>query len=220
VLIIASTGTTDVVLAAMLAFAVLLWRRPAASMAVLAVAGWFKLSPFALVPLWLAPLRGPRLLAAIAAFVGVSAAALGLVVALGGAGGPASMAHAVAYQLDRSSLQSPWTALGIVRWQPLGQAGVLALIAAAATRLVRDRELGTDRARVAALSGAILVALQLVANYWSFLYLAWTVPLVVASLLAPEVRPRSHAGSRAPVPAPVSARAPTHEVAVTASVSR
>ncbi|HWF72758.1 MAG TPA: glycosyltransferase 87 family protein, partial [Solirubrobacteraceae bacterium] len=89
VLIIASTGTTDVVLAAMLAFAVLLWRRPAASMAVLAVAGWFKLSPFALVPLWLAPLRGPRLLAAIAAFVGVSAAALGLVVALGGAGGPA-----------------------------------------------------------------------------------------------------------------------------------
>ncbi len=62
-LITASTGTTDVALAAMLVFAVLLWRRPAACSAMLAVAGWFKLAPFALLPVCVAPLRGRRLAA-------------------------------------------------------------------------------------------------------------------------------------------------------------
>ena len=49
VLITVSTGTTDVTLAAMLAIAVLLWRRPTACNGMLALAGWFKLAPFALV---------------------------------------------------------------------------------------------------------------------------------------------------------------------------
>jgi hypothetical protein len=186
-LIIASTGTTDVVLAAMLAFAVVLWHRPAASMGVLAVAGWFKLAPFALVPIWLAPLRGRRLAAAVGAGAGVSAATVALLVALGGVHGPAAMVHAVAYQFERASLQSPWTSLGVASWQPVGQACVLALIAAAATRLRHDAELATDRARIAALSAAILIALQLVANYWAFLYLAWIVPLIGMSLLADRI---------------------------------
>ena len=197
-LIIASTGTTDVVLAAMLTFAVLLWRRPGASTALLAVAGWFKLAPFALVPVWLAPLRGRRLAAAVSALAGVSAATLGLVLALGGGHGPAAMMHAVAYQLARASLQSPWAALGITGWQPIGQACVLALIAGAAARLRGDRELTRDRARIAALSAAILLALQLVANYWTFLYLAWIVPLLSLSLFAGEDHARAHARTRTP----------------------
>jgi len=204
-LIIASTGTTDVVLAAMLAFAVLLWRRPGASMALLAVAGWFKLTPFALVPVWLAPLRGRRLATAIAALVAVSAATIGLVVALGGIHGPAMMLHAVAFQLNRSSLQSPWVALGITSFQPIGQACVLALIAAAAVRLLRAPELAADNARIAALSAAILIALQLVANYWAFLYLAWIVPLIGLSLFAPDARSSASAPE---VPAPAPPRIP------------
>ena len=55
-----STGTTDVVLALLLLAAVLTWRRPAATTALIAAAGWFKLAPFALLPLWLAPRRGAR----------------------------------------------------------------------------------------------------------------------------------------------------------------
>ncbi|HEY5318710.1 MAG TPA: hypothetical protein VIJ20_12050 [Solirubrobacteraceae bacterium] len=197
-MIIASTGTTDVVLAAMLAFAVVLWRRPGASMALLAVAGWFKLAPFALVPVWLAPLRGRRLAAAIGALLGVSAATLGLVLFLGGVHGPAAMARAVAYQLDRGSLQSPWAALGITAWQPIGQACVLALIAGSVARLLLDPELVADRARIAALSAAILLGLQLVANYWTFLYLAWVVPLIGLSLLAQDTRARAYAAGRVP----------------------
>ena len=180
-LIIVSTGTTDVVLAALLLGALLLWRRPAASTGVLAVAGWFKLAPFALLPLWLAPLRGRRLARAIAAVVAVSLALVVLLIALGGAGGPGAMISAVGYQFTRGSDQSIWSALGLTALQPLGEAAVLGLLTGSVLILRADAELAGDRLRVAALSGAVLIGLQLAANYWAFLYLAWVVPLLSVS---------------------------------------
>ena len=197
VLITVSTGTTDIVLAAMLLLAVLLWRRPAASCAMLAAAGWFKLAPFALVPVWLAPLRGRRLLHSALALLAVSAAMVATLVVLGGTDGPAAMVHALAFQFSRGSAQSLWSALGIEWLQPLAQAGALALIAGAAVRVGRDPELGADRARVAALAAAILLALQLVADYWAFLYVVWLVPLLAVSLLTQDAR----VSARASVPA-------------------
>jgi hypothetical protein len=182
-MIAVSSGTTDVVLAAMLTFAVVLWRRPAASMALLAIAGWFKLAPFALVPVWLAPHRGPTLRRALAVLVAVSAGTMALVVALGGLHGPSAMAHAIAYQFDRGSLQSPWVALDLTGLQPIGQAAVLALIAGMVVRLRRAPELAVEPDRIAALAAAVLIALQLAANYWTFLYLTWIMPLVVLALL-------------------------------------
>jgi hypothetical protein len=182
-LIAVSTGTSDVILGAMLVFAIVLWRKPAASTAVLAAAGWFKLAPFALVPLWLAPLRGRRLVAAVAAIAGVSAAMLAVVVGVGGLGGVKAMAHALGYQFQRGSPQSPWAALGLSAVQPLGQATVLALIVGACVRLRRDPELATAE-RMSALAAAVLLGLQLAADYWAFLYLAWIVPLIALSVLA------------------------------------
>jgi hypothetical protein len=183
-LITASTGTTDVVLAAMLAVAVLLWRRPAACNGVLAVAGWFKLAPFALLAVSLAPLRGRRLITSLIVIAAVSSIPLAILVALGGLSGPSEMAHAVAFQFSRGSLQSVWSALGIERLQPLGQACVLGLIAAAVVKLRQQPELARDRARMAALTAAILIGLQLAADYWAFLYLVWFVPLIACSVLA------------------------------------
>ena len=200
-LITVSTGTTDVVLAVLLLFAVLLWRRPGASCAVLALAGWFKLAPFALVPVWLAPLRGRRLLAGLLALAGVSLAMLALLVRFGGGGGPAAMAHALAFQFSRGSPQSLWTVLGVGWLQPLAQAGAVALIAGGSVRLWRDPELAADRVRIAALAAAILLALQLVADYWAFLYVAWVVPLMAISLLG---EPAPHA-RRAEASAPQAA---------------
>lgn len=196
-LITASTGTTDVVLAAMLAVALLLWRRPAACAGMLAAAGWFKLAPFALLPVCLAPLRGRRLGAAVASIVLVSAPLIGLLVALGGVRGPTSMLHAISYQFSRGSEQSFWSALGIAGLQPLGQACVLGLIAGAAMKLRQEPDLARDRARMAALAAAILIALQLAADYWAFLYLVWVMPLVSLSVLG-DVRAASMpVGSRA-----------------------
>jgi hypothetical protein len=209
-LIAASTGTTDVVLAAMLAVAVLLWRRPAACNGVLAVAGWFKLAPFALLAVSLAPLRGRRLATSLMVIGAVSAIPLAILLALGGPSGPSEMAHAVAYQFSRGSLQSVWSALGIEGLQPLGQAGVLGLIAAAAVKLRQQPDLARDRARMAALTASILIGLQLAADYWAFLYLVWIVPLACAALYSDRTQEHPVASraavSRSLDPAPAPAR--------------
>jgi hypothetical protein len=183
-LAVVSTGTTDLMLAAMLAGAILLWRRPTACSGMLAFAGWFKLAPFALLPVCLAPLRGRRLIAALAAVLAVSAPLVGLLVLVGGVNGPTEMAHAVAYQFSRGSGQSIWGAASIPGLQPLGQACVLGLLAAIVVKLRREPELALDRPRIAALTTAVLIGMQLAADYWAFLYLVWIVPGLCVSLLA------------------------------------
>ncbi len=122
-MITASTGTTDVVLAAMLAgrgAAVAPPGRAAAAM--LAMAGWFKLAPFALCrcawrrsavagwPARLARSRPCRLPCSrwCSCWVGFT--------------GPGTWLHAVAYQFTRGSVQSIWAALGIER-RPADRAG-------------------------------------------------------------------------------------------------
>jgi hypothetical protein len=107
------------------------------------------------------------------------------------------MLHAIAYQADRRTLHSPWTLLGIEWLQPLGQAAVLALVAAATVRVRRDAALAKDPLRLAALAGAVLLGLQLTGNYWAYLYLAWVVPCIVVGLLADAPQP---------APAPVAVR--------------
>ena len=189
----ASTGTSDVVLAAMVVFAVLLWRRPAWAAGVLAAGAWFKLAPLALLPVRLAPLRGRRLMRALLAIVAVSVPMLALLVAVGGLDGPASMIRAIAYQFSRGSPQSLWDALGIQGLQPVGQAGALALLAGATVRLATRPSWEADTARMAALAGAILIALQLAANYWAFLYLVWIIPLLTLALLSEPAPARSTA---------------------------
>ncbi len=188
-LITASTGTSDVVLAAMLTVAVMLWRRPVAAIGVLAAAGWFKLTPFALLPVWLAGLRGRALAISVAVVGAISAALLALLVALGGTGGPAAMVHAVSYQLSRGSPQSLWAQLGLGALQPLAQAAVLGLVVAATLAVRRSPQIARDPRRLAALSAAILIGLQIAANYWAFLYVVWLVPLLQVSLLVTDGEP-------------------------------
>ena len=48
----------------------------------------------------------------------------------------------------------------------------------------RDRALAADPRRMAALGAAVLLGVQLAANYWSATYLAWVFPLVAVALLS------------------------------------
>lgn len=181
-----STGTTDLVLAAMLVGAIAAWQRPALCSAALGAAAWFKLAPAALLVLVFAPLRGRARLAPALALIAVSVPLLALLLALGGSGGVVDMIHAVGFQFSRGSEQSLWAAAGLRSLQPLGQAAVLALLAGAAVALRRDPALAADRRRMAALSAAVLIGLELTGNYWAFLYLVWVVPLVLVSVLSPS----------------------------------
>jgi hypothetical protein len=148
-------------------------------------------------------MRRRQLGGALAVVAFVSAPLLILLVALGGLGGITAMVDALSFQLLRSSPQSVSAALGIGALQPLAQGAVLGLIVAAVIRLRADRALATDRARVAALSAAILIGLQLSADYWAFLYLTWVLPLLCISVLGTTAPSAEHAGRRASVRAPL-----------------
>jgi Glycosyltransferase family 87 len=183
-LVTVSTGTTDVVLAAMLGLVLLLWHRPAWGGAVLSGAAWFKASPVLLAPLLLARLRGPGVRRALVGMIGVSVLMVGVLLALGGAAAPGRMLSAMAFQFTRASPHTLWATVGSVPLQQLTEALTLALIAGAAVRLRRDGRLAADRSRVAALAAAILLGAQISGSYWNYMYLVWALPFLVPALLA------------------------------------
>ena len=183
-LVTVSTGTTDIVLAALLVGALLLWRKPAAGTAVLSFAAWFKLVPAALFPLWIASLRRLGIGRALLSAIAVSAAMLAALAALGGADALVRMVTAMSFQLTRTAPNTLWTFAGSVPLQQLTEALTLSLIAGATVRIWRDRSLADDRVRFAALCAAVLLGVQLGGNYWTFMYLTWVFPFIALSLLA------------------------------------
>jgi len=187
VMIAASSGSNDVVAAALVAVALAL-----GSTAALTAAGWVKLAPLALVPLWVAAARRRGL--ALVGAGAVTAALAVVLVLLGGLGGLADLFGALSFQAQRGSLLSPWSVLGGGGGaQLVFQAAVIAAIAGASLRVWSDRALASDPRRMAALGAAVLLAVQLAANYWSYTYLAWTFPLLAVALLMDERRTVSRA---------------------------
>jgi hypothetical protein len=198
-LVTVSTGTTDVLLAALLVVALLLWRRPGWSTAALSGAVWFKLVPLAIVPLALARLHGRALRRAAVAFALVSAAMTACLLALGGIDAPLRMVRAVGFQFSRGSQHTIWSVVGNVPFQQLVEAATVALIVGSVIRARRDALFAADRARVAAVAGAALLGLQISANYWNYMYLVWAFPFIAVSLLR-DVAPAATApGTRARV---------------------
>lgn len=199
VLLTASGGSNDMVLAAALVWAVALAGGAARSTIVLTAAVWTKVVPVVLAPLWLARLLAGGLARGLAAALGLSAALCAWLVLLGGAAAVGDMAEALSFQLQRRSFYAPWEPLGLGGLQLLVQAGLLACVAWAA---LRERAAGfaepTDLRRLAAVVGALLLWAQLSANYWTWAYLPWAVPFVLVALLSGGSRP----GSRSPVVTP------------------
>jgi hypothetical protein len=185
-LVTVTTGTTDVVLAALLVGTLMLWRRSVSGAAALSGAAWFKLVPVALLPLMLAPLRGRALVRAAGAIAATSAMALAVLAVLGGPGAPERMWSAIGFQLTRGPQHSLWAMIGAVQIQQLVQAATVALMVGAVVRIRRDPTLAGDRGRIAAVAAAILLGLQISANYWNYAYLVWVFPFLALSLLAED----------------------------------
>ena len=49
-----------------------------------------------------------------------------------------------------------------------------------------------DAAAVAALGGAALIGVQMVASYWFYPYVCWWLPLALVGLLLPRAEPTTH----------------------------
>jgi hypothetical protein len=133
--------------------------------------------------LWCARFRGKALAQSFVTFVLTSATFAATVVVLGGWEGLGRMFNAMSFQFTRSSPHTLWSVVGQVPLQQLAEAATLALIVGAGLRLRRDPALAEDRSRVAAIAGAVLLGLQISANYWNYMYLVWILPFLLVSIL-------------------------------------
>ncbi len=167
----ANSGANDALLGALVLGAVALAGRPALRGAAAAAAALTKLAPFALLPL----LAGSRR-AALGA-VAVLALSLGLVAGLDGGLGELWQ-RTVGFQADRDSPFSVWGLYDLGLAQRLVQLAAAGL--AVAVAVSRQRR---DPLALAALSAAVLIAVQLGAAHWFYLYIVWFAPVAFVALL-------------------------------------
>ena len=177
-----NTGSNDSLVAALLVGVLLVATHPARRGALAALAGLTKFAPLALAPVLATHgAAGRRRVVAFGvAFAVVAAIALLPVWLQGDLRGVYD--RTLGYQVSRGSPFSVWglyDGLGAVHlaWQLAAVA--LALGAAFVPR--RPDVIG-----LAALAGAIVVALQLGVTHWFYLYIAWFLPFALLALLAPD----------------------------------
>jgi hypothetical protein len=191
------SNTNDALMPALLVWGFWLASSPGARGVASALAGWAKLASLLTVPLWATFPDGPtrRGLVRFGAGFGVATLAAFSVLLL-----EPDLAEAVrtfwertvVFQVGRESPFSIWGwgqyhAAGIPdlhALQRVVQAGafVLAGVVAVVPRRKGPLEL-------AALTAAVLLAVQLSLTHWFYLYLPWVLPFVVLALLLPADRP-------------------------------
>ena len=185
VILTASGGSNDVILAACVVLAFAFFFHPALSAFLLGLAAWVKVLPLLALPLWLARMSLRSALLALAGIAALSAVMAGWLLAIGGQGALTGMLDGLSFQLQRGSLHSLWIGLGIGALQPVAAAALVATVCTATLAVHRERELRSDLRRMAALFAAVMLIAQIAANYWTWAYLPWALVPILLSLLAP-----------------------------------
>jgi len=188
VLLSASSGSNDVLLALCVVLALTALAHRARAAVIVGVAAWVKLIPLLALPVLLA--RGTRRSAAraVAGLAALSAILTGSIVALGGLPAIGAMMHALDFQFERSSLASLWLGVGLGWLQPAAEASLVAVVVAGTFAVSRDRGLRDDLPRLAALLTGIVLLAQFAANYWTWAYLPWAAAPALLVLVRGQVR--------------------------------
>jgi hypothetical protein len=153
--------------------------------------------PLILMPLWLASRSRLRIVTLVPAAI-FSLALIGLLIALGGVHALTGMVSAMAFQFQRGSFFAPWYTFHLGWLQPLVQAFVVCLLVVSCLHLWRERTSNVGSVRCAALAGALLLGVQLAANYWTWSYLPWVFPFLGLALLNGPVAPRGSLARHGP----------------------
>jgi hypothetical protein len=174
------SNTNDPLVAALLLGAVLV-SAPAARGGLAALGALAKFAPLALAPVLAVGAvadRGRR--AWLSYALGFAAlGALACLPLLGVTSVSTFWRHSVQYQAERGSPFSVWGLYGgLDTAQTAVQAGAVAFVLVAAWWARR-----ADRAALAALCAAVLIALQLGATHWFYLYIPWFFGLAMTGLL-------------------------------------
>jgi hypothetical protein len=181
-----ATNSNDTLVAALLVWALVAASSPAARGGLLALAAAAKFAPLALVPLFAALGRPLRFALGFAV-----AAALVVVPFLPDGGLRDLYDTTLGFHAGRESPFSVWGQEPGLDWLHTAVKVAGAALALALAFVPRRR----DTVQTAALGAAALIALQLAAVHWFYLYVVWFAPLVLVALFAGQRAPRD------PVPA-------------------
>jgi len=208
-----NSNTNDSLVAALVVLALLSLQAPATRGVMTALAGLTKFAPFVLAPLMLRgdDARPPRSLRPAARparahrlrFTAGFAIALVLCAlpVLAGGDTAAFWHDSIVYQADRPAPFSIWGLWGGLAIVQHALQGVVVALALAVYFLPRRR----GPVQVAALAGALIIALQLTVTYWLYPYLVWFAPMVIVAVFA------SHPATRRDAPLrPHDRRLPAH----------
>jgi hypothetical protein len=207
-LLVANSNTNDALVPLLVGLALLVLGRPALRGVALALAGLAKFAPLGLGPLLATAPRGegrPDLRAAVTttAVFAVSALVL-LAPTILIEGGLLDMwERSVRFQADR---ESPFSIWGL--WELEGPQRLVQLAAAVLAVAVAFVPRRRDAVTVAALSAAVLIALQLGVSHWFYLYIVWFAPLVWIAVLAAHAEPPNGVTAAAAGPAPARSSSP------------
>jgi hypothetical protein len=190
------SNTNDAIMPAFLVWGFWLASSPAARGTAVALAGWTKFAALLVTPLWLtyrSGLRPSSVARFAAAFAAATVAAVSVLLL------DPSLFDAlrifwdrtIGFQLGRESPFSIWGwgqyhAGGIPdlgSLQTVVQVGAIA-IAVVAAALPREK----GPLELAALSAAVLLAVELSLTHWFYLYLPWVLPFVLLALCAPRTQ--------------------------------
>jgi hypothetical protein len=175
-----NSNTNDALIAALVVFALVALSFAPLRGFLLGLAAAAKFAPLVLAPLLLSGTRRSGRQAFLAG--GLLAATVGVAVLanLPDGGLREFWDATLGYQLSRESPFSLWGLHPSLGWlQTLMKAGVAALAVAVA---IWPRE--RDLRQVAALGAALVIALELSAAYWFYLYIVWFAPLALAAVMA------------------------------------
>jgi len=180
-----ASNANDSLVAALIAWSLALLTSPVARAALLAAAVMVKFAPLALVPLYAAGDRAFRLAGswrprkAAVAFTAtlVIVCAVLLVHPAIEPGLATFYERTIASQIDRTSPFSVWGQTDL-DWLHLA-VELFALGLAVAVAFVPARR---SFAQFAALAAAVLIAVQLTADHWFYLYIVWFFPPLIAAL--------------------------------------
>jgi hypothetical protein len=176
------TNTNDALLAALVVGALLAISSPPARGVLIGLGAAAKFVPLALAPLFATGFGTERRLRSWPAFgAAVAATCIASVLLFLPEGGWREFYDTtIGFQLSRSSPFSLWGLHPSLEWlQDATKAGA-ALLAVMVAFVPRRR----DVRQVAALAAAVLIALQITATYWFYLYLVWIAPPVLVAVLA------------------------------------
>jgi len=202
------TNANDSLVAATLIWGLVLARHPFGRGAMLGLALGAKFAPAVLLGLWSRkpfPRPGPgRNLLPFAAGLATSVLATGWVLLLDGTDGiRAFWSRTIGYQVGRDSPFSIWGQNPGLRPVQIGLMAVVAIAAIAVLRWPRRLDLLT----MTALSGALLIGIELTVAHWFYLYIPWFLPFALLAMV-PEWPPPARQPRAEPEPARAPARQP------------